>query len=122
MNTSITGPLPPTAELVQVLNDAFGPEYSFRTFGLGKNKSIMARKSALIGLQMSVVGNRIGFQPTAPTITGSVLGFMTLTELAPLIMVPLLIISDFFRKDPYKEMAKEIGFFLKEKYGQENAD
>lgn len=117
---SITGPLPPTAELVHVLNNAFLPQYSFRTFGLGKNKTIMARKSSMVGLQLSFVGNQIDFQPTAPTITGSVLSVMMLTELASIIMIPILVISDFFRKNPYKEMAKEIGSFLKEKYTHEN--
>ena len=120
MKISITAPIPPPAELVQVLNDAFAPTYTFRTFGLGKRKSIMGRKSSLVGLQLSVVGYQIDFQPTAPTITGSALGFMALTELAPLVMIPLLIISDFFRKDPYKEMAKEIGYFLKHKYSSDN--
>lgn len=116
MKISIAGALPPAEELVQSLNDAFAPGYSFRTFGLGENKTIMARKSAMVGLQLSVVGKQIDFQPTAPTMSGSVLGLMMLTELAPLVMIPLLVISDFFRKNPYKEMAKEIGCFLKEKY------
>ena len=117
MKISINGALPPLAELVQILNDAFQPGYSFKPYGLGKNKTIMARKSSLVGLQLSVAGNQIDLQPTAPTMTGSVLSFMMLTELAPLIMIPLVVGSDFFRKDPYKEMAKEIGFYLKEKYG-----
>ena len=120
MKISITGSLPPLAELVRVLNDAFGPDYSFRIFGVGKRKSIMARKSSFVGLQLSIVENQIDFQPTAPTMSGSALGFMMLTELAPLVMIPLLIISDFFRKDPYKEMAKEIGLFLKHKYSTVN--
>jgi hypothetical protein len=120
MKIIINGTFPPPTELVQILNDAFQPGYSFRQFGLGKNKTIMARKSSLVGIQLSVVGNQIDFQPTAPTITGPVLSFIMLTELVPLIMIPLLVISDFFRKDPYKEMAKEIGFFLKKKYGEEN--
>ena len=106
MKIAVFPPVPPLADLVQVLNDAFGPTYSFRIFGMGKNKTIMARKSALVGLQLSVDGNEIHFQPTPPTATGSALGFMMLTELASLVMIPVLVITGFFRRDPYKEMAK----------------
>ncbi len=120
MKISITGSLPPPAELVGVLNDAFGPRYTFSTFGLGKEKSVMARKSALVGLQLSVVEKQIDFQPTTPTIAGSIFGFMMLTELAALLIVPLLIISKGFTKNPYKEMASEIGLFLKAKYSHQS--
>lgn len=116
MKISIASNHPPADELLQVLNDTFGPRYSFRLFGLGKEKTIMARKSALVGLQLSFTDKQANFQRTTPTIAGSALSFMMLTEFAVLLILPLLIISEGFTKDPYKEMAKEIGFFLKEKF------
>lgn len=112
---------PPTDELVQVLNDKFNPRYSFELFGLGENKTIMARKSTLVGLQISNRDKEMYFQRTAPTIAGSAFSFMMLTELAIVFIIPLLIIFKGFTKDPYKEMAKEIGFFLKEKYSLSEA-
>lgn len=116
MKISIASTHPPTDELVHVLNDAFGRRYSFRLFGLGKEKTIMARKSALVGLQLSFDDKQASFERTAPTIASSALSFMMLTELAVLLILPLLVIFEGFTKDPYKEMAKEIGLFLKQKY------
>lgn len=116
MKISVSGSLPPSSELVSVLNDAFAPRYSFRVFGIGAEKTIMAQKSFLVGLQVSVTDNQIHFQRTAPTIASSLFSFMMLTELVVLLILPLLIIFEGFKRDPYKEMAKEIGFFLKKAY------
>lgn len=116
MKISVSGSLPPANELVSVLNDAFVPRYSFRTFGIGLEKTIMARKSLLVGLQVSITDNQIHFQRTAPTIASSLFSFMMLTELVVFLILPVLIIFEGFKRDPYKEMAKEIGFFLRDKY------
>lgn len=120
MKISIAGQLPPPDQLSNALNNAFAPRYTFRTFGLGKNKSVMARKSTFVGLQLSVVGNEIDLQPTAPTIAGSALSFMMLTELVAILIIPTLFIFKGFTKDPYKEMAREIGLFLKAEYGYQS--
>ena len=119
MKISIAHNRPSSDELVQVLNRKFGPRYSFRLFGLGENKTIMARKSAAVGVQLSFYDDQLILQRTAPSIAGSVLTFMMLTELVVFLIIPLLILFEGFRKDPYKEMAQEIGFFLKEMYPPE---
>jgi hypothetical protein len=115
MKIPISSNLPPADELVQILNDQFAPRYSFRLFGLGKEKTIMARKSGLIGVQISFADKQANFQATTPSIAGSALSFMMLTEFAALLILPLLILSEGFKKDPYKEMAKEIALFLRDK-------
>ncbi len=116
MKISVSGPLPPTADLVTALNKKFGPLYRFTTYGLGKHKTILARKSALVGLQISVRDGEVHFQPSVPSTAGPAVSFMMFTELATLLILPVLIISRGFTKDPYRKMAKEIGFFLRDAY------
>lgn len=111
---------PPTnADLIEVLNREFSGKYSFKLYGLG-NKSVMARKSALLGAQITVWENEIRVEGAPPSFGSGFLGSLMMTELA-VVLFPLFMFAG-ATLSKFKALEKEIAVFLRRIYNQEISD
>lgn len=103
---------PPTKELIEVFKRDFSKEYAYKLFGLGKNKSIIVRKSPFVGVQVSKEGDNISIQRVLPSVKTTTLGFFDFVFLDGAL--------DFFFGWHYapksKKVEKEIAGFIKDKY------
>lgn len=107
MKITTTKALPPYNELAQVLQNHFANRYTFRTFRIGKQQSIIAGQSAFVGAQISATGNEITIEGVQPTLGAWFFSF--LMQLYIGLTAP-------FTKSPFKKLEKEIGTFLQHQY------
>jgi hypothetical protein len=63
------------ASLISDLKESF-PRYSHKTFGIGKNESILIAKSSFIGVQVSKRDSDITIQGTPPTFLAGIVVFV----------------------------------------------
>jgi len=114
MRITTTKTLPTAAELVEILKKEFSPDYSYTIFGLGKNKTVLVKKSALVGVQVSLLNNDISIQASPPSIgTGYLFMFFSYTGLGAFIALVCVLLG--MIESPLI-IEKEIGSFLKRKY------
>lgn len=91
--------------LIQELKNEFSDRYTFKIFGLGSQKSILVRKSAWVGVQITVYGNEIIIDGSFPNIiSSSLMTLLSLSTIAPV--------------SKWHELEKKITVFLKRKYNQ----
>ena len=96
---------PSLNELIQELKNEFPDRYTFKLFGLGSQKSILVRKSAWVGVQITVHGNEIIIDGSFPNIiSSSLMTLLTQSTIAPV--------------QKWEELEKKISVFLKKKYNQ----
>jgi hypothetical protein len=98
-----------TAELSEVLQREYSRDYSFSFFGLGKEKSIIVRKSFFVGAQISRRGNEITIEALPPIMTIPGLSFL----------LELVGTSNILRSvygASWKELEINMSAFLKRKY------
>ncbi|MDQ3394599.1 MAG: hypothetical protein M3512_10885 [Bacteroidota bacterium] len=104
---------PSNEELVETLKREFSNDYSYKLFGLGK-KSIIVRKSAFLGAQVSVQENEISIQGSPPSFGTGFLATLAMTE-AAIVVFPLFLFTG-ASPSKFRKLEKEIASFLKNKY------
>lgn len=112
MRISTSKTLPSTKELIEILKQELPGPYSYKLFGLGREKTIMVTKSSSVGAQISIRENEITIQGTPPPPVAYFVSFLGWTELAFL----LLFFIGLSTPSKLKELEKEIAIFLKNKY------
>jgi hypothetical protein len=97
---------PSSEEIAQTLEEEFSSKYSYSFFGLGRDRSVVVRKSEFVGAEVSKIGNEITVHAMTPNLLLSFLDpFLTgLNVLGALNYAPL------------KKLEAELVVFLKEKY------
>ena len=102
---------PSNKQLIEVLKKEFSNRYAYSMFGFECDKSIIVRKSAFIGAQISKKGNEITVYGLSPS---------TLTTF--LSAVDFIVTGGLFMGLPFmskrEQFEKEIGFFLQRKFNQ----
>lgn len=97
---------PSSEQIAAILEKEFSSQYSYSLFGLGKNKSIVVRKSEFVGAEISVSGNQITVHAMSPNLLFSFLDpFLT----------GMNVIGSVF-KNPLKKLESDLVSFLKSKY------
>ncbi len=104
---------PSNEELVETLEREFSKKYSYRLFGLWK-KSIIVRKSAFLGVQVSVEESEITIQGSPPSFGAGFLAFLTMT-VAGIVTFPIFVLS-VASLSKFKKLEYDIASFLKNKY------
>ena len=97
-------------ELKNVLQDEFGMKYQVKTRQKGMLAVVKTKTSAAIVMPMK---NRLIINGGFPSMKGQIL--FTIIMVAAGILIPLIVYFIFFHKK-MKEIEKEVGDFLKEKY------
>ncbi len=105
MIVQATRELPNLNDLLQELKSEFPGQYTSKIFGLGSQKSILVRKSAWVGVQITIHGNKIYIDGSFPNIILS--SFMTLLSQSTIAPV-----------GKWEKLEKKITDFLKRKYNQ----
>ena len=105
---------PSNEEILEILKREFSDDYAYKLYGLGK-KSIMVRKSALIGAQISVRENEISIEGTPPSFGAGFLATLAMSE-AAVMLVPIFALAGAF-PSRYKKLERKLALFLREKYG-----
>ncbi|UII20549.1 hypothetical protein [Fulvivirga ligni] len=114
MRIELSKNLPSIKELAETLKMRFSDQYTIKTFGLGK-KSILVGKSTLVGAEISVNENEISLTSSPPTIFGGILMTLGMTELA-IFLLPFFFKQGLSGNSGYRELEKEIGTFLTQKF------
>ncbi|MDQ6481783.1 hypothetical protein [Dyadobacter sp. LHD-138] len=91
-------------EIVHTLEQEFSSKFSYRFFGLGRNKSIVVRKSEFVGAQISKSGNKITVQGVSPNFAISLIDATLYGVIAGAFYSPL------------KKLEADLATFLKRKY------
>ena len=104
---------PTNEELITLLRKELPSHYSVREYGLGK-KTVMIRKSAFIGAQITVRKNEIAVDESTPSVAGGILSSLVMIELASLIV--FIFASDGATWSKLQNFEKEMASFLKEQY------
>ena len=78
MIISATKDLPEISELYQLLKEEFPQKEIHLAEGLGNTKTIMVRKSSLVGVQITPTGRQIRVDGSFPSIFTSVLATIAL--------------------------------------------
>lgn len=98
---------PPVNELAEVLQHEFCNQYSYRLFGIGKEKTIIVGKSTFVGAQISKSGNEITIEGIQPSIPAVIFSFFL--QLFAGLGAPLT-------RKPWQNFEREVGVFLQHKY------
>ena len=101
--------VPSVTELSEILKREFSGDYSYKFFGLDREKSIMVGKSLFVGVQISKRENEITVQGIhSPSASSSFFSFLDLLGTGG------ALIGIF--GSSVKKLEKEITLFLKNKY------
>lgn len=101
-----------TGEMIEILKSKFSDSYSFKMFGLGAERKIIARKSMFVGAEISQVNNEVqieGVFPSVPFLLIRTLLFYTGAG------GDIGIIKHIF-PSKWRNVEKEIGSFIKKKF------
>lgn len=97
---------PSADEIAQALEQEFSSKYTYSFFGIGKDKTIIVRKSEFVGAQISKSANQMTVHAQSPNLLLSVLN--------PLLTGIDLIGTAF--QSPLKKLETDLVIFLKNKY------
>lgn len=114
VNASII--IPPTDELTDILKHEFSDHYSYKSFGVGSNKSIIIHKSPLIGVEIFVHKNEIFIEGAPPTLEGTFFA-TALQFISGLGMSVMQIASLFYTSSPWRKLEEEVGTYIQYKFG-----
>lgn len=104
----------PTNEaLIALLRKELPSDYTVREFGLGK-KTIMIKKSAFIGVQITIRKNEIAVDESTPSLAGGILSSLAMIELASLIV--FIIASGGATRSKFQAFEREMASLINEKY------
>ncbi|QRR00022.1 hypothetical protein [Dyadobacter sandarakinus] len=95
---------PSNEEIAQALAQEFSSGYSYKSFGLGNNKSIIVRKSEFVGAQISKSGKQITVHAHAPNV---------LLSLLDVLYSGIISVASY---SSLKELESDLVVFLKNKY------
>lgn len=112
MKISTSKNLPSAAELIAILKQEFSERYSFKLFGLGKEKTILVGESTFIGAQISIGENEMTIQGATPSLPAAFISFLAITEFAFLLLAFLGLSSG----SKMRTLEKKIAIFLKARY------
>ena len=113
MKISTSKNLPSAAELITILKQEFSERYSYKLFGLGKDKTILVGESTFIGAQISIGENEMTIQGATPSLPAAYfVSFLGITEFAFLLLAFLGLSSD----SKMRTLEKNIAIFLKAKF------
>jgi hypothetical protein len=104
---------PTNEELIALLRKEIPSEYSVREFGLGK-KTVMIKKSAFIGAQITVRKNEIAVDESTPSVAGGILSSLAMIELASLII--FIFASGGATRAKFRDFEKEMASLINERY------
>ena len=104
---------PQLQELSKVLTEEFSDQYSYKLFGLGSEKSIVVRKSMLVGVQITPRENEIRVDGTIPSVAISFFSALIAFALSTLGIIRS---ASFIPLLPSRNLENEIADFLKRKY------
>lgn len=111
MKISTSKNLPSAAELITILKQEFSERYSYKLFGLGREKTILVGESTFIGAQISMGENEMTIQGAPPSLPAAYfVSFLGMTELA------FLLLAFLGSASKMKALEKDIAIFLKAKY------
>lgn len=99
-----TKPIPSYLQLGDILKREFSGGYTYKTFGLGNEISIIVGKSPFVGVQISKMDNEFMIQGTPPTLGGGILCFL------------ISIIGMGYFPSALQELEQEVGSFLARKF------
>jgi len=97
---------PKLEDLVGILKEEFSDQYSYKIFGPGCDRSIIVRKSVLVGVQLTQRGNEIVLDSTFPSIVTSF--FSALISIAGIWLTPT--------HSYWRGFENEMAVFLRLKY------
>lgn len=103
MRISASKNLPPAQQLLTLMEQEFSPDYSFKIYGLGEERTIIVRKSFFVGAQITKNGNEVIIEGTPPSAVASLFSIL-LQQLANLFLL--------FSPSRYKKLERELGFFI----------
>lgn len=95
---------PSSEDIILALREEFSSKYSYIFFGVGENRTIIVKKSELVGAQISKSGNQMTVHAMSPNLL-----------LSSLDAVLTGVISAFSYASLNK-LEKDLVIFLKEKY------
>ncbi len=104
---------PTNDELIALLQKELPSDYSVREFGLGK-KTVMIKKSAFIGAQITVRKNEIAVDESTPSVAGGTLSSLAMIELASLIV--FIFASGSATRSKMQNFEREMASLINEKY------
>lgn len=100
---------PSTDELVEALQKGLPNDFSYALFGLGREKSIVIRKSFFVGAQVSKRGNDISIEGMSPSRASWLLAFLDM-------LISDRLVSAVFFGSAWEKLEKEIAVILKREY------
>lgn len=104
---------PTNEELITLLRKELPSYYSVQEFGLGK-KTVMIKKSAFIGAQITVRKNEIAVDESTPSVAGGILSSLAMIELASLII--FIFSSAGATRTKFQAFEREMASLINEKY------
>ena len=99
--------LPSAKQLAHILKKEFSGQYEYEEFGLCEHKSLIVRRSFLVGVQISIDKNEFTIDAIPPSAAASFVSTI-MSIFANLFVV--------FTMLPYRELEKDVARFLKTKY------
>ena len=116
VKTLTSKPIPSGTELAEVLRKEFPPTYTCKLTGLGSDKNLLIRKSAMVGVEISIRGNELMVERVHPK--GVFFVFLLALGLGETI---LLLAETFYgvlhlTASPWKKLEREVALVLKRKY------
>ncbi len=107
MNIRTSKRLPSAKQLAQILKNEFSNQYEYEEFGLCEHKSLIVRRSFLVGVQISIDKNEVTIDAIPPSAMASFVSTI-MSIFANLFIV--------FAMLPYRQLEKDVARFLKSKY------
>ncbi|MDQ6481084.1 hypothetical protein [Dyadobacter sp. LHD-138] len=95
---------PSTEEIAKTIEQHFSSKFSYSFFGVGKNRSVVVRKSEFVGAQISKSGNQITVHAMSPNLLLSFLDSFFMNVIY------------FAFHSPLKKLEADLVTFLKSRY------
>ena len=105
MTISTPNSAPSLADIIDAIHQEFSNRYAFKPFSVGAQKSLLVRKSPLVGVQITRREQEIIVEGTYPSLKISLL-----LTLALILGLPASL------RSPWSRLEREIALFLIEKY------
>ncbi len=107
MNIQTSKKLPTAKRLAEILKKEFSNQYEYEEFGLSEGKSLIVRKSFLVGAQISINKNELIVDSVPPSVTASFIATIMNTFANLFIVFAIL---------PYRKLERDLARFLNNKY------
>lgn len=115
MKVLATKKIPSIGSLIEMMRQDFSDQYSYKSIGIGKHKSIIVQKSTFVGVQISVNKNEIIIDEAVPTIKGIFINFLLQFFLGLAVSI-MQFGSPFFKSSPWRKFKNEVVVYLRHKF------